>query len=75
MKHPFKTLKLMLMNYIIENVREANNVEFRRHYKFMINIHKSVMLALLETKMTDRKSLDDELEFYCQIQYTASGAS
>lgn len=63
MIHNPKTLKSLLMKCIIWNTRGANSIEFRRHYKSMINIHKPIMIALLETKMSDYSSLVDELGF------------
>lgn len=75
MTHTPKTIKSMLMNYIIWNTRGANNAEFCRHCKSMISIHKSIMLVLLETKMVDHSSLTDEFGFQCHIKSSAIRAS
>lgn len=61
--HTPKILKSIPMNCIIWNTRRANNAEFRRHCKFMIRIHMSIMLALLVSKMADHKYLFDKLGF------------
>lgn len=57
----------MMQNYIIWNVRWANNLEFRRHFKSIVNIHQPFILVFLETRMTDHKKLADELGFPCYI--------
>lgn len=52
-----------LMNYIIWNVRGGNNTKFKRHFSTMVQLHKSAMLVLLETRMANHKKLTEELYF------------
>lgn len=41
----------------------------------MGNIHKPTLLALLETRMADHKTITETLGFTNQIQFSASGSS
>ncbi|KAF3660427.1 putative oxidation resistance protein 1-like isoform X1 [Capsicum annuum] len=65
----------LLMNCIIWNIRGANNVEFKRHCKSMVQIHKPVILGLHETRMQDHKRISETLGFSNSIQFPATGNS
>lgn len=41
----------------------ANSAEFKGQFISMIALHKSAMVALLETKMTDHHKLTQDLGF------------
>lgn len=58
-----------MMNCIIKNTTVANNVEFKRHCKAMIGMHKPTILALLKTRMSDQNNLIEELDYTKKIQY------
>lgn len=58
---------IMIKNCIIWNIRGANNAEFKRHYKIIIQIQKPSLLALLETRMVDHTKLVDELDYTSKI--------
>lgn len=60
-------ISMIMKNYIIQNARGANNPEFRRHCRVMIQIHRPSLLALLETKISDHKALTNELGSRGQI--------
>lgn len=62
-----------MMNLIIWNARGANSAAFKRHCKALINLHNSVMLVLLETKIADHAKITDELGFESFIQSAAEG--
>lgn len=64
-----------LMNFIIWNIRGANNASFRRQCDTMVKMHKPAMLVLLETRMTEHNRLTQALHFDAQIQSTANGLS
>ncbi|OIT39766.1 hypothetical protein A4A49_00232 [Nicotiana attenuata] len=64
-----------LMNFIIWNVRGANNTEFRKHCPEMVKMHKPAMLVLLETKPVDHKKLTEELQYDMHIRFPAVGHS
>lgn len=51
----------MMQNFIVWNVREANNSEFRKHYKSMIGMHQPTILSLLKSRITDHYKLMEEL--------------
>ncbi|KAH0722244.1 hypothetical protein KY285_004848 [Solanum tuberosum] len=53
----------------------ANNASFWRQCGAVVKFHKPAMLFLLEIKMTEHKSLTEELKFDSQIQATANGLS
>ncbi|KAM3246473.1 hypothetical protein P3L10_008240 [Capsicum annuum] len=63
----------LIMKCIIWNVRGANNTEFKRNYKFMVQIHQPVILGLLETRMQDHKRISKTLGFSNNIQFPATG--
>ncbi|XP_016540951.2 uncharacterized protein LOC107841591 [Capsicum annuum] len=63
------------MNCIIWNTGGANNAEFKRHCKAMIEMHKPIILALLETRMGDHNKLAEDLGFSNKIQYPTVGTS
>lgn len=65
------TPTMPIMNCIIWNTRWANNIDFRRHCKAMIEIHKPTILALLETRMWDHNSLAEDLGYSKKSQYPA----
>lgn len=65
----------LLMNCIIWNIRGANNAEFKRHCKSMVQIHKPVILGLHETRMQDHKRICETLGFSNSIQFPATGNS
>lgn len=67
----WETPLIPIMNYIIWNTRRANSAKFKRHFKKMIDMHKPVILALLETRMSDHDSLTEDLGFSKKIQYPA----
>nr|XP_016494471.1 PREDICTED: uncharacterized protein LOC107813694 [Nicotiana tabacum] len=50
-----------MMNYIIWNVRDGNNAEFKWHCLEMVKMYKPAMLVLFETKMADHQSLAQQL--------------
>ncbi|KAH0746055.1 hypothetical protein KY285_007712 [Solanum tuberosum] len=53
------------MNFIIWNVGGGggNSANFRCHYEAMVQLHKSVMLVLLETRMAEHKRHTGVLKF------------
>uniref|UniRef100_M1DXE2 Retrotransposon protein, unclassified n=1 Tax=Solanum tuberosum TaxID=4113 RepID=M1DXE2_SOLTU len=57
------------MNFIIWNVggEGGNSANFRCHYEAMVQLHKSVMLVLLETRMAEHKRHTGVLKFESQI--------
>lgn len=63
------------MNYIVWNVRGGNNAEFKRHCLAMVQMYKSAMLVLLETRMADHKKLTKEMQFHMLIQSLLVGLS
>lgn len=71
--HPLNSQ--LMMNTIIWNIRGVNNAEFRRHCQAMVNIYKTTLLALLETRMADHEAITKTLGFTNQIQFPASGFS
>ncbi|KAG5625867.1 hypothetical protein H5410_011085 [Solanum commersonii] len=61
------------MNFIISNTMEVNNNCFRRHCEALVSIYKPSLLTLLETKMTDRFKLSEDLGFDSHTHSAAKG--
>lgn len=61
------------INLVVWNIHGANNEEFKRNFRDLINTHNPCMVALLETKMADHTSLYDEFHFSEMLQVPAIG--
>lgn len=49
--------------FVVWNIREVSNDNFRRNFKLLINTHNPCLVALLETKVTDHLGLVHEFGF------------
>lgn len=67
--------QMMMKNYIIQNIRVTNNVEFIRHCRAIIQMHRPSLIALLETRMVVHTKLMDKLGFNNKIQFLTVGSS
>lgn len=76
-KEPIHTLTThpSSINLIIWNTRRANNSNFRRQCESMVNLYRSAMLVLLETKMVELKCLTNALGYDAQVQSPVVGLS
>ncbi|XP_070018033.1 uncharacterized protein [Nicotiana sylvestris] len=55
------------------NVRGANNADFRRNIRELVNNHNPCMVALLETKMDNHASLREDFNFSDYIENPGVG--
>lgn len=55
-------------NFIIWNVRGANNINFRRNFREIMNTHRPCLVALLETKLASYTSISEEFDFTEMIE-------
>lgn len=60
---------------IFWNVRGANNDEFRRNFRELIDTHKPCLIVLLETRMTSYVTLLNDFNFTEMIEVPAEGQS
>lgn len=61
------------INFIIWNVRGANNPNFRRNLRELMDTHKPSLIALLETRMATHISILEEFNFTEMIKVSAEG--
>lgn len=62
-----------LTNIIIWNVRSANNVDFQRNFREVINNYNPCMVALLETKMENYAPIRETFKFLDLIEVPTQG--
>lgn len=60
-------------NFIIWNVRGANNDNFIRNFRELMGIHKLCLVTLLETKMESHTSILEDFDFTEMIEVPAIG--
>ncbi|XP_070004098.1 uncharacterized protein LOC142163515 [Nicotiana tabacum] len=63
------------INFIIWNVRGANNANFHRNFREIMDTHRPSMVDLLETRMTNHISILEDFNFTEIIEVPAEGQS
>lgn len=63
------------MNLIICNCKGANGLDYRRHFRSLLDWHKPPLVALLETKMHNHQSLLEDFPFTRMIEVPLIGNS
>lgn len=61
--------------FFIWNIMGANNDNFRRNFRELINTYNPCMAALLETRMESHTALRDDFNFSDMIEGPAQGRS
>nr|XP_016505521.1 PREDICTED: uncharacterized protein LOC107823400 [Nicotiana tabacum] len=60
-------------NFIIWNVRGANNDNFRSNFRELMDTHRPCLVALLETKMASHTPIPEDFNFTEMIGVPAVG--
>jgi len=63
------------MNIIVWNCRGCNDPDFRRNFRSLLDWHKPLVVALLETKMQDHQPLLENVSFNKMIEVLVVGNS